>query len=209
MRHAIYIIGLVALTGCKEIGSEASAPVTAPPTSMLKAQGCSASKDSEGKAQVQCSDGSQATMGRPAVHIKDINGYSMENLLYIGTFTATQIVLNTTSHNILSYDANGTITAVTRTYFDGPNCTGHAYTVPPDVVLKNKVMANSQAWPDNSVQALRIVGYANTVSAQSQYQSGACSASLGTVTHVTEIAATAFDASDPLTINGPFELVSE
>ncbi len=212
MKHASALLLLFFITACKVEDQPAGDVESPAPTpahqNMLQAQGCSALK-ANGRVQVQCSDGSQAVFGAPAVHIKDGNGASMDNLLYVGTFTSTQVILNTTSHNVLSYDGAGNVTAVTRTYFDGPNCTGNAYTVPPDVVIKNKVMANSQAWPDPSVGALRIVGYSAMANARSQFQSGACSAFVTQIAHVSQITATSFDSSDLLTLTLPLELVSE
>jgi len=203
---------LILLSGCEEVPIEGAEQGSSPikdSRTQLQAQGCTATK-SRGRLSITCADGSTASFGSSAYHIKDGGGVEHADLLFIGNFGAVApTVLNQASGNVLSYDSSGNITKITRTYFDGPSCTGTPYAYPPDSVVKNKVMLNDNAWPGGAV-ALKIVGFQGaSVNMQSKFESGACTAFPNPVSGMSIVSATTFHATDPLTLTLPLEVVSQ
>ena len=191
-------------TGCKEIAksdSESKAPA------MINSQGCSVSK-SRGVLSVTCADGTSASTAAPSVHIKS-GAADYPNLVVIGISTTFPAVLNTTSGNVLTYDGDGNKSVATQTFFDGPACTGNAYFSATGINVKNRVFLNDQAWPGGA-QALRATSYAHPfIPLQSKFTGGVCSANIASMNSLLKVEAMTLDASDPLTLAQPFEVISE
>ncbi len=214
MKHASVLLLCFFITACKVEDQPAADNESPPPAhqNMLQSSGCSVSK-SHGVFTVLCADGSSATSGTPSAHIKDGNGADIPNLTFVGNGIANyQLFRNTVSGNVLAFNAAGAIAAVALIYFDGPNCTGNAFTSAlGGSFLKNQVFASNSAWPGGA-QAIRTVGFAPVPpTMQSHFTAGACtnavvSAGLANLFNVVQ---TTFDATDPQSLVLPVELVTE
>lgn len=209
----ITVGALFFLTACEEVPQEPSGEKSQRPPvdaqNQLQAQGCTATK-SRGRLSITCADGSSASFGASAYHIKDGGGVEFTNMLFIGNYGAVApTLLNQDSGNVLSYGVTGDITKITRTFYAAANCVGTAYAYPPDTVIKNKVMLNDGAWPGGS-PALRIIGYEkNALPFVSKFEAGACVPAAGSGAGAAIVAATTFGATDPMSITLPLEVVSQ
>lgn len=174
-------------------------------------------KKTLGRHFARCTDKSETPLledaGQPVqqaggIHIRDASGTTFDNMTFLSMFgSAAPVILNKGSGHVLSYDTNGEVSKITKVYFDGANCTGNAYAFPPDIVLKNKYLANYQAWPGGA-QALKIIGFnGGVVTMLSSFQSDTCSVLNSAMAKPTLVAPASFDSSDPLTLALPLEIV--
>jgi hypothetical protein len=201
----ILLVVFLATIGCKEVETAKAKDSR----SMLQTQGCGVSK-TRGRISVNCADGSSAEAESPTLKIKDGNGADFpSNLLYFAmSGPQAPVFINSTSGNALGFDKDGNLTKITIVYFDGPACTGNGFSPVADLIIKNRIFTNNQAWPGNP-QAIKITGSAPGVTAvQSNFTAGACNASIMNVANTARVIQATFDVSDPVTIVQPLELVA-
>lgn len=88
----VLVMGTLIVMGCEETGPlPGDVPAAKNPgqaRNQLQAQGCTATKY-RGRLSITCADGSSASFGNSAYHIKDGGGVEWTNLLFIMNFGAT------------------------------------------------------------------------------------------------------------------------
>lgn len=199
--------------GCKGIGQNDSDSNSSTPKAdaqpLIKIAGCSVSK-AHGVLSVSCSDGSAAEVSdAPSIIVKDANGAALESIAYLSIQSgAGPTILNKTSGHVIAYDWDGSMSKISKVYFDGDNCFGNAYAYFADNTLKNRIAVNNNAYPGGA-QGLKITAVNGVVNMRSYFEAGNCTAWIGGTFKLSTVVPVDFHESDPLTIALPLELSAE
>jgi hypothetical protein len=208
MRKSGALLMMLLASGCKQPTSDpADSSPRAPAAPLIQSQGCTVSKF-RGRVTVSCADGSRAEGDVGAWTLRDRNGVNLTDLVFLDTNGFRSTVLNKVSGHVLSYNGDGSIHTISRTFYEFDNCQGTIFTAQYDQVLKNKVSRNNNAYPGSG--ALRITGFLpGALNMRSMYENGVCVSYTGMTTGFAIVEPAEFASSDPQSLALPLEVVYE
>jgi len=191
------------------IGAQANAAATATAIASVTPT-CTMIKDS-GQIVVSCNDGTKSVLNyqpvmNGAVHVADANGRDWPNLVYMGPMQ----VLNRTSGDVLTYESNGNLQAVTAVFFEGTSCNGHAFIHISNYIVMNQVYLNVNAFPAGG-DGIKIVGQPSAPTfIQSYYSQGKCvKSSQPNQTNLAIVQSVSIPSSDPKALAQPMYMISQ